>query len=403
MRLNQVLLAVVLAGTFLLPSCKSKQTSDKLEVNGTISNSGAKMIYLEEVPVATMRRVVVDSTKLGADGKFKLKAKTTEESIFNLRLDDYTYPLASVINDAKVITVDAKFSDKQSAFAENYDVKGSYASMQLKEFMKSLNNDLQRIYLTSKVADSLQQQSASDSLLAPLVAQHSSIAEKIKRTSLNAIAKSENPAFTMFVLGYYQTTANNPAFGLHGLTNDEVAAIINDVAAKYPAHKGVASVKREFDTQQQKTQQQQQQQAGVSAWVGKTAPEINLPDINGKEVSLSSYKGKYVLVDFWASWCQPCRYENPHVVSAYNKYKGKNFEIIGVSLDSKKDAWMKAIKDDKLAWTHISDLKGWESAVVPVYEISGIPYNVLLDPDGKVIAESLRGAALEAKLGEILK
>src|SRR5687767_9720015 len=200
MRLNQVLLAVALAGTFLLPSCKNKPTGNKLEVNGSVSNSNAKMIYLEEVPVSTMRRVVVDSAKLGTDGKFKLQSKTTEESVFNLRLDDHTYPLASLINDAKVITVDAKFSDKQSVFAEDYDIKGSYASMQLKEFMKSLNNDLQRIYLTSKVADSLQQQSAPDSLLAPLIAQHTTIAEKIKRTSLSAIEKSENPALTMFVL-----------------------------------------------------------------------------------------------------------------------------------------------------------------------------------------------------------
>ena len=402
MRFNQVLLMVVLAGMFLLPSCDDKQTGDKFEVNGTISNSSAKIIYLEELPVGTMQSMVIDSAKLGADGKYSLQARTNEQSIFNLRLDAFQYPLASLINDAKVITVDAKFTNSQSEFAENYEVKGSPVSAQLRDYMKSLNNDLQRIYLLSKVADSLQQRVTPDSVMAPLIAQHSSIAEKIKRSSLDAIAKSENPAFTMFVLGYYQATANNPAFGLQGLTNDEVGAIINNVAAKYPDHRGVASVKKEFDVQQQKGQQQQQQ-ASIPIWVGKTAPEISLPDINGKEIRLSSYKGKYVLVDFWASWCKPCRYENPNVVNAYNKYKGQNFDIIGVSLDEKKDAWMKAIKDDNLEWTHISDLKGWGSAVVPMYEISGIPFNVLLDPDGKVIAEGLRGSALDAKLGELLK
>ena len=137
--------------------------------------------------------------------------------------------------------------------------------------------------------------------------------------------------------------------------------------------------------------------------IGDMAPEISMPDTSGKMFSLSQLKGKYVLVDFWASWCGPCRAENPNVVVAYRKYSSKNFTVLGVSLDKNKASWIEAIKTDHLTWTHISDLKHWASVAVPLYGFTGIPYNVLIDPQGKIIASSLRGADLEDKLAEVLK
>jgi thiol-disulfide isomerase/thioredoxin len=137
--------------------------------------------------------------------------------------------------------------------------------------------------------------------------------------------------------------------------------------------------------------------------IGKPAPDFSLTSTDGKPVSLSSFKGKYVLVDFWASWCGPCRAENPAVVKAYKKYHPKGFAILGVSLDEQKEDWEKAIKKDGMAWTQVSDLKGWQSSAARLYGVQGIPMNFLLDKDGKIIGKGLRGEDLENKLAEAVK
>lgn len=135
--------------------------------------------------------------------------------------------------------------------------------------------------------------------------------------------------------------------------------------------------------------------------VGQPAPEIALPNPEGKVIPLSSMRGKYVLVDFWAKWCGPCRRENPNVVAAYQKYKDKGFTVYGVSLDRSREDWLQAIEQDNLTWTHVSDLKYWQSEAAKTYNITGIPFSVLLDPNGIIIAKNLRGAALHEKLEEI--
>jgi peroxiredoxin len=135
---------------------------------------------------------------------------------------------------------------------------------------------------------------------------------------------------------------------------------------------------------------------------GGEAPEIDLKTPEGTQLKLSSLRGKYVLIDFWASWCGPCRKENPNVVRMYKQYHDKGFEILGVSLDNSKEKWMQAIQADGLTWKHVSDLAGWSSVAAKAYSVSSIPFTVLLDKNGKIIGKNLRGPALEEKLKEVL-
>jgi peroxiredoxin len=138
--------------------------------------------------------------------------------------------------------------------------------------------------------------------------------------------------------------------------------------------------------------------------IGAEAPLFQSPDTSGRMISLKDFRGKYVLLDFWASWCGPCREENPNVVKTYEQFKDKNFTVLGISLDKteKRDAWMKAIKEDGLVWYHVSDLTFWNNEVAKLYSVRSIPQNFLVDPQGKIVAANLRGEALQQKLQELI-
>jgi len=174
--------------------------------------------------------------------------------------------------------------------------------------------------------------------------------------------------------------------------------VYKDLSARMPGNVYVEGLKTQIT--QAKQVKSGTAPAGQVA-IGSMAPELELADPKGKVIKLSSLRGKYVLLDFWASWCGPCRRENPNVKRMYDKYKKEKFEIYGISFDSNKDRWLGAIEQDDLPWIHVSDLKKWQSVAAGIYGVRSIPHTVLVDPEGKVVGTKLRGPSLDNKMAEI--
>jgi peroxiredoxin len=384
MSIKNYLLIIVSA---LIFSCNNK-SKDQFTINGKIENAKDQKVYLEQLYFDGKKNAVLDSAEI-KNGKFVLTGIAAEEGLYQIILEKDINAYFLVVNDQPEINFSAKIgngSDKN--FKDlNVETPGNKA---LKTLIIGLMENVATLEKNEAVLDSLQN-AGNDSLLAIESVKQAKLNEGLTSFLNEYVFKSDDPIVTIFAITKAYTEDKNV-----------IQKRVDHLTKKFPNHKVVQDIVLLYNkilTEMNMPKPAEQQKAVV----GNFAPDFTMNDTEGKSVSLSQYKGQYVLVDFWASWCGPCRGENPNVVAAYKKYKNKNFTVLGVSLDEDKDAWMKAIQKDGLTWKNISDLKGWQSAVVPVYGIEGIPYNVLLDPEGKILATELRDKDLDAFLSKTLK
>ncbi len=387
--MKKMSLFLMLLGIILL-GC-SNQNPGGFVVDGKITNADDQTIYLSKIESQNL--VDVDSCVV-KKGKFELKGAYTEPDFFLIRFDNQSFIYLVVDSTDKEIEVDG---DRQN-LAQTYTVKGSNQSDILRKLVIHNTNRIMRVDTLSRIYQANQNSSNLDSLKTALDNRFHLIYADEKKF-LESYIEENKGNFAGFMALFQQLGPRNYLFNPQEDMKyfEMVDAALN---ANYPNSKHAKQLHTTVLQSKAQMQQQQAQQAGVG--VGSMAPEISYPDPDGNIQSLSSLKGNYVLVDFWASWCRPCRQENPNVVANYKKYHSKGLEVFQVSLDKSKQAWVKAIKDDGLGeWTHVSDLQQWNSAPAKLYGVQAIPSNFLLDKDGKVIAKNLRGEDLGKKLQEI--
>lgn len=344
-------------------------------IRGRVNSPQAGQIVIQEIRNNSVTGWQ-DTITLKADRTFSKKIRLTEPGYYKLNF--FNRQFLNVILDRSDLEVNVAGDDPQGF----YEVKGSpdlqlikqvqdkLASLENSAEVKKLNQDYQAAYQLKDEQKMLQLQGQYQVLQGR---QHDEIAALLER---------QRPSLALINLLQANTIDKDRYFKTY-------LTVAEKLKREWPNYSHARSFIETVSRMK-------------ATAIGQPAPEIALPDTDGKIVKLSSLRGKYVLVDFWAKWCGPCRQENPNVVRVFNRYKDKGFTVFGVSLDRRKEDWLQAIQEDGLTWTHVSDLKYWQSEAAKTYNITAIPFSVLVDPNGIIIDKNLRGPALEKRLSELL-
>ena len=365
------ILLFLIAGLFVM-ACNSQKTdsdvSGGFQISGKIENADS-LLYLSQFKDGELLTL---DTAVVVNGVFTFSGKVDFPEMYYIAFGPReVFPF--FIQNAE-ITIEGDRSD-----IENIKVTGSEPQDRYKTYSDGMKkyqgtqDSLEGAYVTAK-------QEGNEKLMQGIIDEYYSIKDKVDAYTKQFITDNSDCVVAPYL--YFRTMAFQAEFAeLDSMTNSFDAALEPSIYVQ-ELKKRVEKLKL--------------------VQIGQKAPDFTMNDVNGNPVALSSLIGKnYLLVDFWAAWCRPCRGENPNVVAMYNKYKDKGFDVLGVSFDKGKEAWIQAIKDDGLTWTQVSDLKYWDNAAGKIYAISSIPSNVLLDKDGVIIAKNVRAEGLQEKLAEI--
>ena len=379
-------LILVTAVLISLGACKDGGRKSGFELKGNFTNSKGETIYLEKLG---QKPIVVDSTVIDEKGDFAFENYDPKIGFYRLKSSEQNFAML-VLDSADKITVTGNIAD----LGNSYKVEGSAETTLFMRY-----NDLSKKLQVRR--DSLTQAFQSMAAVMGL--------DQLQQTNPELAAKRGDSISKTFEVPYMAIVDSE---------SDKMAKVIKENSNMYASIIAIQALMPEkyfdlfvdldknlmkkFPTSRDVLMFHDLVSKSMALAEGQEAPEINLPDVNGNDLALSSLRGKVVLIDFWASWCGPCRKEMPNVVKAYTKFKDKGFEIYGISLDQTKEKWLEAIKADGITWPQVSDLKYWECEAARLYNVQGIPFTVLLDKEGKILAKNLRGEDLEKAIEKAL-
>ena len=357
---------------FVWTSCSS-DSNHKARVAGTFKNSKPQSLYLEKL--VNPQPIVVDSTQIDDNGHFEFVNYKPQIGFYRVKIDNQRF-ITLVIDSADQIQIEADFNQPETTSK----IIGSQETDVFNRFNKLAMGLSNRLDSLNKIFQQRVQQPGMDSLKMMAVSKELEVPYYAMVTPVQkAMAQTIQTFSTSYAcLAFIQPLDPETYY-------DAYAALDKGLYAKFPKDRNVLSFHETFKTLKKLA-------------IGQEAPNFVLNDPSGKTHKLTEYRGKWILIDFWASWCGPCKAEIPRLVTIYQQYKSKPFDIIGVSLDKDKSAWLNAIQDLKMTWPQLSDLQFWESSVVALYGLQSIPFTVLLDPQGRIVAKNLRGNELQEAL-----